>query len=286
MSSYGAESEVEKLRKVLIHKPGKEFKVLNKGNARMWLFDEPVDKDVIYGEYLKLKDALRNEGVEIVETTEGVDPNQCFVRDVGFVTGKGLVLGNFRAEVRKGEERVVAEKLMEEGIPLLGRVREPGFLEGGDVFFITPRDMVVGVGERSNREGAEQVFRLLRRQGLVDRIHYVELKEAFHLDLAFNMASWEVAGIYREAVGESLMKLLKALEFEIIEVPREDFRNLALNWLTLEPGKVLFLNGDRANRVTRRLLEAAGIDVVSIELNEALKGRGGLRCLTLPILRS
>ena len=286
MSSYGAESEVEKLRKVLIHKPGEEFKVLNKGNAKMWLFDEPVDKDVIYGEYLKLKDALRNEGVEIVETTEGVDPNQCFVRDVGFVTGKGLVLGNFRAEVRKGEERVVAEKLMEEGIPLLGRVREPGFLEGGDVFFITPRDMVVGVGERSNREGAEQVFRLLRRQGLVDRIHYVELKEAFHLDLAFNMASWEVAGIYREAVGESLMKLLKALEFEIIEVPREDFRNLALNWLTLEPGKVLFLNGDRANRVTRRLLEAAGIDVVSIELNEALKGRGGLRCLTLPILRS
>ena len=46
-------------------------------------------------------------------------------------------------------------------VPVLGRVEPPGCIEGGDVVWLTPRTLAVGIGYRTNAEGAAQLRRLL-----------------------------------------------------------------------------------------------------------------------------
>jgi len=91
--------------------------------------------------------------------------------------------------------------------------------------------------------------------------------------------------MYTRALPEEIMKLLRMRGYDIIEVPQNDFKNFAINWLTLRSGRVLFYDGYRVNRFTRRELERRGIDVISVDITEITKGNGGIRCITLPILR-
>lgn len=56
----------------------------------------------------------------------------------------------------------------------------------------------------------------------------------------------------------------------------------AANTLALSPGKVVAYN---RNDRTFRSLEGAGLDVVTIPGGELVRGRGGTRCMTMPIIR-
>jgi arginine deiminase len=56
----------------------------------------------------------------------------------------------------------------------------------------------------------------------------------------------------------------------------------AANTLALSPGKVVAYN---RNDQTFRSLEGAGLDVVKIRGGELVRGRGGTRCMTMPIIR-
>ena len=64
------------------------------------------------------------------------------------------------------EARVAESKTMEAyfksiGVPILGRIKSPGTLEGGDVVWIDDRTVAVGEGYRSNAEGILQFKNLL-----------------------------------------------------------------------------------------------------------------------------
>lgn len=56
----------------------------------------------------------------------------------------------------------------------------------------------------------------------------------------------------------------------------------AANTLALSPGKVMAYH---RNDGTFRALEAAGLDVVTIPGGELVRGRGGTRCMTMPLVR-
>jgi N-dimethylarginine dimethylaminohydrolase len=89
-----------------------------------------------------------------------------------------------------------------------------------------------------------------------------------------------------KAVQEKFIKTVKRKGFDIVEVPKREAKTLAVNWLCLAPGKILFIDGEeKMNITTRRKLERYGIDVVSLKMPELLGGDGGPRCLTMPLLR-
>jgi N-dimethylarginine dimethylaminohydrolase len=66
-------------------------------------------------------------------------------------------------------------------------------------------------------------------------------------------------------------------------VPEEEYATLGCNVLAVRPGVVVVADG---NPVTRRQLDAAGVEVHAIDLREVgLNGSGGVTCLTRPLLR-
>jgi arginine deiminase len=58
--------------------------------------------------------------------------------------------------------------------------------------------------------------------------------------------------------------------------------NDGANTLAIAPGKVIVY--DR-NHVTNQMLKDAGIEVLEIESSELSRGRGGPRCMSMPIER-
>ncbi|RLF21063.1 MAG: hypothetical protein DRZ82_00300 [Thermoprotei archaeon] len=284
MRSYGAQSEVAPLRKVIIHVPSREeFTVLERESVAKWLYKERPNFDILLEEIEEVISCLKEEGIEVIIVRGGVSPNQIYVRDVGITTDIGFIAGSFRYAVREGEEIIVLDKLKELGIPVIKAPKEVA-LEGGDILFMDVDEVLVGIGDRTNEKGYLWITHVLKNH--VSRVIPVRLNpEAFHLDLAFNLADKRVCAIYEPALPKSFKSMLESKGFDIIKIPKEDFRTFAINWLTLREGRILFYDGYNVNRKTRKELEKRGIDVISVDITEITKGNGGLRCITLPILR-
>jgi arginine deiminase len=70
-------------------------------------------------------------------------------------------------------------------------------------------------------------------------------------------------------------------EEHVVEALREQW-NDAANALALKPGQVM---GYRSNDRTFRSLEEGGIEVVAFAGSELVRGRGGARCMSMPLLR-
>ena len=274
------------MRVVLVHRPGEELLTISRDAPELHLFRERPRLDAAVREFDELVDALKSLGVEVVNVNRWRDANQVFVRDAAVVTKAGAILANFGARVRQGEEEVVAGELKRLGVPVVSRVKSPGHFEFGDLLFLRPDAVLLGLSRRSDGCGARQVAALLRRFGAVRRCYVTEvLPPAVHLDMAVNLASEQLAALYPGAVDGAAEEALRAEGYEVVQVPEGDFRNLALNWLAVEPGRVLMVDGYGKNRYTRRLLESFGVDVVSVDISELAKGQGGVRCMTLPVLR-
>ena len=58
-------SEINKLKKVLLHRPGDELKVLNEDNKQDYLFDEIPDLLIAQKEHDEFSSLLKKEGVEV-----------------------------------------------------------------------------------------------------------------------------------------------------------------------------------------------------------------------------
>jgi N-dimethylarginine dimethylaminohydrolase len=52
---------------------------------------------------------------------------------------------------------------------------------------------------------------------------------------------------------------------------------LAINFVALEPGKIVMTKG---NPRTQELLEESGINVITVDFDEILKGFGAIHCCT------
>ena len=220
MVAYGAQSEVGKLKVVLVHRPGEELLMVSRRAPELHLFRERPRLDVAAREFDELVDALKGLGVKVVNVSGWRDANQVFVRDAAVVTRAGAVLANFGARVRRGEEEVVAEELKRLGVPVASKVRNPGHFEFGDLLFLGPDAVLLGLSERSDERGARQVAALLRRLGAVRRCYVTRvLPPAVHLDMAVNLASEQLAALYPRAVGRAAEEALRAEGYEVVRVP-------------------------------------------------------------------
>jgi len=93
----------------------------------------------------------------------------------------------------------------------------------------------------------------------------------------------DLALVFLPMLPVRLVELLEAREIRLVEVPEEELDSLGCNVLALAPRAALALAG---NDVTRRRMEAAGVDVLTYEGEElSRKGDGGPTCLTRPLLR-
>ncbi|WP_342269293.1 arginine deiminase [Spiroplasma endosymbiont of Aspidapion aeneum] len=187
-------------------------------------------------------------------------------------------------------------------------------IEGGDILVLNKETLIIGVSQRTTIEAVEKVAELLFKEGIYKKIIALDLPKSrsfMHLDTVFTnidydkfiahpliFESMDEFKIYeltpkgKKLLDINLEELLSDLTGRKVTIikcggddPISEGReqwNDGTNVLTLEPGKVIAYN---RNTVTIELLKKAGVEVLLTESSELSRGRGGPRCMSMPLWR-
>jgi N-dimethylarginine dimethylaminohydrolase len=239
-----------------------------------------LDVDLAKQQHDALAEAFQRAGVKVryVAPPESVPPNLMFVADLMFMTPEGAILGRPASTVRAGEERFVARRLAEMGVPILLSAHGEGTFEGADAAWLDPDTVLLATGLRTNAEGAAQVANLLREMG-VEIIQVGLPYGTMHLMGQLRFADRDLAVAWPGRVPYGAVEALRDHGFRVLFLPdeQEAVHGMALNFVTLGPRSVLMPAG---NSVTQSFYEAEGISCETVDVDELLKAAGGIGCLT------
>jgi len=193
-------------------------------------------------------------------------PDSTFVEDVALMTPKCSILTNPGAISRSGEIKSMLPALQKLTNPV-ALISDPGKVEAGDIM-VVGKHYYIGLSERTNQQGAEQLTDILLHQGLTASV--VALSEVLHLKTGIN---------YLEnnnflAVGEFLTND----EFQsanLLAVDSDEAYAANSVWIN---GTVLLPEGFPK---TKNLIESTGYKTRPVDVSEFQKLDGGLSCLSL-----
>lgn len=141
----------------------------------------PVDPVLAARQYTIYQETVASAGWRVHEVDPAPEhPDSVFVEDPLVVCEDLAVLTRSGAEARRGEAEGVERAARTLGLRT-ARIEAPGTLDGGDVLQIG-ETVYVGVGDRTNPEGADQLEQLLAPLGR--KVHRVALGRALHLKSA------------------------------------------------------------------------------------------------------
>jgi N-dimethylarginine dimethylaminohydrolase len=282
--TFGAQSMTAPLREVLVKAPGPAFGRAFDDPAHGFL--RPVDLDRARRQHDGLVATLDGLGVHVdVLDAETDDPDLVYVFDPLLVADGGAIPLRPGKPNRAGEPAVLEAWTVARGIPTLGRLEAPGTLEGGDTFWLRPDLLCIGRTLRTNDAGARQLASIVGGDVRVFDVPYWKgPAELVHLLSVVSPVADDVAVVFLPLLPAGLHELFAELGVRLVPVPEGEYPTLGCNVLAVRPGVVVVAEG---NPGTRRGLEAAGVEVHAIPLDEVgQNGSGGVTCLTRPILRA
>jgi len=282
-AACGQADEVSPLQAVLLHRPGPEIQAADPDRA---LQLATVDWHRARVQHDALAEAFRARGVAVylVAPPAAPPPNQVFAADLLWMTPEGAVLARPAARVRAGEERWVARRLAELGIPIRLSVGGRGRFEGADAAWLDPGNVLLARGLRTDAHGADQVAGLLTGMGV--RVHRVELPEGcMHLMGQLRFLDRRRAAAWLGRLPDSAQAALGACGYEIVWMPDEAELSggSALNFVTLAPGEILMPAG---NPRSVAFFEGLSVTCHQVQVDELAKAAGGIGCMTGVIQRS
>jgi len=285
-------SEIAPVRSLLLKHPREAW--LGRENIRdQWNalgYTEEPDFAKAVTEYDRFVDILRDIVTDVhflpADARTGLD--SIYVRDAACVAGRGVILCRMGKPLRGEEPGAVGDFCAKAGWPVIGEIREPGALEGGDVVWLDERTAAVGHGYRTNAEGIRQFRDLVAGEGCevieVPLPHWDGPGDVLHLMSMLSPVDEGKILVYSRLLPVPFRKRLLEMGFALLEVPDEEYATMGTNVLAVAPGKCVALAG---NPRTAEVLNKAGIEVRTYEGTEiSRKGAGGPTCLTRPILRS
>ena len=225
------------------------------------------DYDFAIIQHQKYIQALKDCGLEVftLEANENF-PDSTFVEDTALLTPHCAIITNPGAPSRKGE-------ILEMKKVLIGRyrnveeIKDPGTLEAGDVMMVGSH-YYIGLSERTNSLGANQLIAILNRYGMSGSA--VTLEQGLHLKSGVS---------YLEnnnlLVTTAFKNKPEFQKFNLIIVNEDE--SYAANSLWIN-GNVLVPKGFPK---TKHKIEAAGYKTIEIDVSEFRKLDGGLSCLSL-----
>lgn len=252
-------------------------------------------------------------------------PNLLFQRDPFASIGNGISLHHMRNETRRRETlfaKYIFEHHKEFGngaVPKWFERDAEGCLEGGDVLVLNKTTLIIGVSERTDAAALDTLARnIFDGNSSFETIIALDIpatRAFMHLDTVFTHIDHATFTIHPEIEGplniykltkdnnadygvrvkketatlENILKdcvgkdvtLIRCAGGHPIYAPREQW-NDATNTLAIAPGEVVVY--DR-NTITNRLLEEAGIKIHVVPSGELSRGRGGPRCMSMPLIR-
>jgi N-dimethylarginine dimethylaminohydrolase len=214
------------------------------------------------------------------------NPDAIYAYDPALVADTGALLLRPGKPERLSEVEPMRAALEAAGVPVAATLEAPATAEGGDTMWLDDRTLLAGRGYRTNDAGIAALADALPGVEVVafDLPHYHGRAEVMHLLSLISPLADDLAVAYPPLLPVRLVELLEAREVELVAVPDEEFDSLGCNVLALGPRVALALAG---NDLTRRRLEAAGVEVLTYEGEDlSRKGDGGPTCLTRPLLRA
>lgn len=280
---WGCDSEFGTLRAVLLRRPGNEIEHVTDPEEWRWL--DIMNPEIAREQHDALAELYKEHGVQVhyVENMREDRPNAIFMRDSVLMTPEGAIVGRHAMSCRRGEERYAAESLGALGVPIIRTISGSGIFETACCLWIDSGSVIIGTGNRANREGARQLEEVLRPMG-VENFWYFPIPYGYaHIDSIISFIKKKTVIIDPIRIPWDIWSVLKNMGFKILEAPDSmEIQNLALNVVALEPGSVAMASGFP---VTKKFLEENGIEVKEVDVTELRKGWGSLHCMTAILKR-
>ena len=251
-------------------------------------------------------------------------PNLYFTRDPFACIGRGVSLNHMFTDTRNREtlygDYVLRHHPDYAGqVPLYYTPDQYFWIEGGDILNLSRRVLGVGISQRTQPEAIEQLASAIfaDESSEIDTVLAFEIPSTrafMHLDTVFTMVDRDkftvhpnilsditvfvmeldddrqmhiqqengrLEDILKEHLGLSQVTLIPCGQGSVIDAAREQWSD-GSNTLAIAPGEVVVYT---RNHVTNRSLEEAGIRIHAIPSAELSRGRGGPRCMSMPLIR-
>jgi len=283
---------VDPIKKILLKHPRNSFinqEIIDKQYLELNYSEAPNFNKAIL-DYEKFVSLLKSFGIELHYLPEdnSTSLDSIYTHDPCIISNNGIIICNMGKKARLAEPNTIEKFFKSIQIPILGKIKAPGTLEGGDVVWIDDKTIAVGEGYRTNKEGIEQLRYLLSAQ--VETVisvpipHWNGPQDCLHLMSNLSPIDHNLYLVYSRLLPVSFRKYLLDRNIELIDVPDEEYESMGCNVLAVAPRKVIMISG---NSITKQMLEKKGVKVYTYDGSEiSIKGAGGPTCLTRPFLRS
>lgn len=192
-------------------------------------------------------------------------PDSCFVEDTAVVTKDFGIITRPGDNRRLGEE-VEIRKVLEPLLKLY-TIEKPGTLDGGDIMQADNK-FYIGLSDRTNMEGAEQLSNILRENSY--EALSIKVKDILHFKTGINYL-----GDNNLLVQERFMQLKDLQSYNLTSIYEgEEYaaNSLRVNDFVLVP---------KGFPKTLESIKKLGYQTIELDLSEYQKMDGGLSCLSL-----
>ncbi|MGI6586311.1 MAG: arginine deiminase [Lutisporaceae bacterium] len=250
-------------------------------------------------------------------------PNLYFMRDPLSVIGNGISVNSMQTDARRREPMIIKyiydynPLFSKEYSPIWYNYTIPHSIEGGDILVLSKEVVAVGCSQRTSANGIEILARNLfaGNSGIKEvlAVQIPSLRAFMHLDTVFTMVDRDKFTIYPGILDRVVVYRLTpggkngikvTPENDLVEVLKRSLRlpavsliqsgggdtitaareqwNDSTNTLAIAPGVVVTYS---RNEASNEILRKHGIEVLEIEGSELVRGRGGPRCMSMPLVR-
>lgn len=249
-------------------------------------------------------------------------PNLYFTRDPFASIGNSVSIHRMFFETRRRE--TIYGHYIFEYHPALRNVKKlyqrnaPYHIEGGDILNLNSSTIAIGISQRTEANAIDFLGKHIfedENSPINDILAFAIPKNRsfMHLDTVFTQIDYDkftvhpgIMGeltVYRlhrqgrscsidrldcrledilaQALGIDKVTLIRCGGNDLISAQREQW-NDGSNTLCLSPGKILVYE---RNEITNSLLRSYGIEVLTMLSSELSRGRGGPRCMSMPLWR-
>lgn len=248
-------------------------------------------------------------------------PNLYFTRDPFAMIGNGVSI-NRMYSVTRNRETIYGEYIFKHhpdfrDVPEYYSRYNTFHIEGGDILNISERVLAIGISQRTEPDAIDQIAKnIFSSDSPIDTVlafNIPNTRAFMHLDTVFTqidhdkftvhpgilgpLSVFEITpdgegGIKVREMEETLEKVLAryvGMPVELIPcggdsriaAEREQW-NDGSNTLCIRPGTIVVY---QRNDVTNELLRERGLNVVEVPSAELSRGRGGPRCMSMPLWR-
>jgi len=193
-------------------------------------------------------------------------PDSTFIEDVALCTSHCAIITNPGTPERNGEKDSI-RSVLQNFFPALETIQSPGTLEAGDVMMVN-NHCYVGISQRTNQNGAEQLISLLRKYGMTGS--KVPLKKMLHLKTGVSYLEQNNLLVCGEFIEHMEFKKFSRIVVDASEAYAAN--SLWVNERVLVP---------RGYLDTKKKIENAGYPTIEVDVSEFQKLDGGLSCLSL-----